>query len=106
VGNFLKNSSLASGKGRKKPSVFPPAQVGRLCRISAPNLARAWGIAIPIKVVDAPKARFELLAATAKLALYFPPISLRQQNKKIIRVVTPYRAAIRIFLYLQFVNIL
>jgi hypothetical protein len=97
VGNFEKICSLVFVKGNEKPSVFPPAQVGRPCRISAPIIARAWGTAIPIKVVDAPKARFELLAATAKLALYFPPISLRQQNKKIIRVVALQRAAARIF---------
>jgi hypothetical protein len=80
---FEKICSLASGKGREKTSVFPPAPQGRLCRnLSAPTLARAWGIAIPIKVVDAAKARFELLAATAKLALCFYQYFIHNRTRK------------------------
>jgi hypothetical protein len=97
VGNFEKICSLASGKGSEKTIVFSPAPQGRLCRFPAPTLARAWGIAIPIKVVDASKARFELLAATAKLALCFFQYCFHNRTQKIIRVTISSKIAARIF---------
>jgi hypothetical protein len=90
-----------------KKFIFHPERLVRLCRkLSASTIARIWGTAIPIKFVGVSKPQNELLAAKAKLALCFPPISLQQQNKKIIRVTISSKVATRIFLCLQFVNIL
>jgi hypothetical protein len=75
--------SLAYGKGDEKIHFFILTDRSDCAEIYRHQLiARVWGIAIPIKFVGVSKARFELLAAKAKLALCFPTISPQQHNKK------------------------
>jgi hypothetical protein len=78
----------------EKISVLPPARDEKnlwffllphradCAAFSAPTLARAWGTAIPIEFVDAAKARFKLLAATAKLALCFCQYCFHNRTQK------------------------
>jgi hypothetical protein len=76
--------SLASGKGREKTSVFPPAPQGRLCRnLSAPTLARAWGTAIPIKVVVRQNLRMSYWQPRRNLLFASINISFTTEHKKI-----------------------
>jgi hypothetical protein len=114
VGAFLPQTQSAI---LKKYAVLPSARVAKIHRFfscptgqtvpfSGTSSRKGMGNCNPHRVCRCGKGSFQVIGSHGETCSLLPQISLQQQNRKIIRVVAPQGAATRIFLCLEFVNIL